>query len=287
MLEFLYDAAKALHLHWLSRGEWIFLDIGCLVTAALVTIILWCWGHRLLGRGTKLFLELVDKKFLSVDIHTDRILVFPFMGRVEIYDLSIDNLQDYSDKPLMTVQKILVDIEMWKLMRSFGKNVLVEELNVTGLTLNVETNINNSNVQELIDFITKKGTADPAEEDQASREVSRGSSREMQKLMPDEEPGDNVQSGVITTLGEVHIRDIQAEVTETRTSMKFRAHLEDIVHQDFSNEFRERKGKKIVRILLKSVLKSAVANTTGFKSCFGGCWSGPRTADLEPAGLVL
>ena len=40
----------------------------------MIMIISSARDARLLGRGTKLFLELFDKKFLSVDIHTDRTL---------------------------------------------------------------------------------------------------------------------------------------------------------------------------------------------------------------------
>lgn len=105
---------------------------------------------------------------LGTNVSVERIHIEPFNGRVEITDLIIDNPKEsYSSEYAIKLGDIVADIDLGTVTKD---KIRIEEMFLKEVDVVYETNVINSNLQEILDNVKKLDTAEKKEKEEEKKE---------------------------------------------------------------------------------------------------------------------
>ncbi len=105
---------------------------------------------------------------LGTNVSVQRIHIEPFNGRVEIKNLIIDNPEGtYSSEYAIKLGDIIADVDLATVTK---KKIRIEEMFMKDVDVVYETNVINSNLQEILDNVKKLDTAEKEEKAEEEKE---------------------------------------------------------------------------------------------------------------------
>ena len=105
---------------------------------------------------------------LGTNVSVQRIHIEPFNGRVEIKNLIIDNPEgSYSSEYAIKLGDIIADIDLATVTKH---KIRIEEMFMKDVNVVYETNVINSNLQEILDNVKKLDTAEKKEKAEEEKE---------------------------------------------------------------------------------------------------------------------
>lgn len=107
---------------------------------------------------------------LGTNVSVERIHIEPLNGRVEITNLIVDNPgESYSSEYAIKLGDIIADIDINTVLKD---KIRIEEMFLKDVNVVYETNVINSNLQEILDNVKKLDTAEKSEkkEDKTDKE---------------------------------------------------------------------------------------------------------------------
>mmetsp|Transcript_125690 Transcript_125690/g.218002 ORF Transcript_125690/g.218002 Transcript_125690/m.218002 type:complete len:345 (-) Transcript_125690:289-1323(-) len=249
-----------------TLGTVILVTLAVLVGLLLITP---CW----LGPALKRLIEELDKEIIGVDITAGTISVNPCAGKVEINDLKVCNPPGYQADHMLTMDKLILDLNMRRLIKSAiaakfkGKRmeVTVEEFLFEHCHVLVEKHsITYSNVKEVLNFLQKKKKDKPQTHGGAG--ASSGSTQNEQE----KEKAEKEKKKPKVTVQKVKIKkvDIRFQIETHSIFGHEKQHgvdlaLADIVDDDFSKHAGDSMVDDVIQEILKTLLKSVVTNIAG------------------------
>ena len=115
---------------------------------------------------------------LGTNVSVQRIHIEPFNGRVEIKNLIIDNPEGtYSSEYAIKLGDIIADVDLATVTK---KKIRIEEMFMKDVDVVYETNVINSNLQEILDNVKKLDTAEKKEKEE---EMQEGGKEEKEKTL--------------------------------------------------------------------------------------------------------
>eukprot|EP00933_Yihiella_yeosuensis_P071981 TRINITY_DN80247_c0_g1_i1.p1 TRINITY_DN80247_c0_g1~~TRINITY_DN80247_c0_g1_i1.p1 ORF type:complete len:448 (-),score=100.20 TRINITY_DN80247_c0_g1_i1:435-1778(-) len=199
----------------------------------------------MLGSLVKSVLSSFDASMLGVKVEVDGLHIDPATGRIEVHNLTVGNPEGYHSEYLLHADKIVVDLEMQKLLYSLGKEVDVEELICDGIDVIYEKGLRSSNLNDLLNNL-----AGPNEDASSSQDVTETQAQE-----------DNFK----LTMHQVLIKNIGAKVaTKLTRGHGLRLEVGNLSYEDFDTEMGAGRGlMDVIRILLMTIIKSVLATVLG------------------------
>jgi len=224
--------------------------------AVLVALIL--SSAKVVGLAVKLGIESVDRIFIGVDITVDQAALSICEGYVNVWGLVIDNPDDrtWQSDCLAKIDRIVVKIDMWELVRSFGKNFVVTALEIEGVEVNYEKGPGDgmANVTWISEFMTGKQS-----EKAGGSEVVP--SKPSQSGKP--EPA-NTTPRTKVTVHRLVIEDIAAEVILPSVGTVARVDLGNLEFEDFNEHCggqTQLVAGDVVQLVLTTLVKTLLCNT--------------------------
>ena len=105
---------------------------------------------------------------LGTNVSVQRIHIEPFNGRVEIKNLIIDNPEgSYSSEYAIKLGDIIADVDLATVTKH---KIRIEEMFMKDVNVVYETNVINSNLQEILDNVKKLDTAEKKEKTEEEKE---------------------------------------------------------------------------------------------------------------------
>jgi len=198
---------------------------------------------NLLGTLVKRVLENFDSSMLGVDVQVGDLVLDPSTGRVEVQGLTVANPEGYHSEHLLHADRVVLDIDMQKLLYSFGKEIDVEEMIFDGVDVIYEKGLRSSNLNDLLKKLSE--TASDKEEQEQEKKKAEGDV----KLVLHTVLAQNIGAKLATTLTRGH---------------GLRLEVGDLSYQDFDTEMGAGRGMMdIVRVLIMTLLKSVLATVLG------------------------
>jgi len=140
----------------------IILGIIIVLVVLLVAVIL------LIDPIAKNVLEKGAPIVLGTNVSVQRIHIEPFNGRVEIKNLIIDNPEgSYSSEYAIKLGDIIADVDLATVTKH---KIRIEEMFMKDVNVVYETNVINSNLQEILDNVKKLDTAEKKEKAEEEKE---------------------------------------------------------------------------------------------------------------------
>ncbi|CAE8606694.1 unnamed protein product [Polarella glacialis] len=211
------------------------------------------------------------KKALGVDVTFGSISVHVSTGEVEITDLVVGSPDGYYS-PLLQISKVLVDLDMSKLMYSLGSEVEVEKTAIENFTLTIEKTFTTSNLNDFLKFLSssnenlKQGTSAPQEPEAPHQEEQSGGffSRWFSP-----KKGKQSKSNRTMTLREVSLRHIGVKMgfyCLAGQGISLRAG--DLAYSDFDTQMCKSMGNTtapldIIPFLVMTLLRTILDNVLG------------------------
>jgi len=152
---------------FLNGGAALFRGIATVLCLLLVALLL--SSGKVIGMAVKMGIESADRVFLGVDITIQRAALGICKGYVNIRELTVHQPEEevvyhkkrgrLVGKPtgkklqwrndfILKIKTLLVKINMWRLVKTFGREFEIENLSFTGVYANVEKPSTNWKVQD-------------------------------------------------------------------------------------------------------------------------------------------
>eukprot|EP00929_Paragymnodinium_shiwhaense_P122953 TRINITY_DN9628_c0_g1_i2.p1 TRINITY_DN9628_c0_g1~~TRINITY_DN9628_c0_g1_i2.p1 ORF type:complete len:257 (-),score=49.80 TRINITY_DN9628_c0_g1_i2:299-1069(-) len=129
----------------------LFPFVGCILNHFVTLVV----------KGT---LQSLDRTLIGVDIEVGDISSNLCMGLVHIDSLRVANPVDektgktsYHSDHLLRASELHIDLDLWALFTSLGKKIVIERLIFQGVSIFYEKTWTTSNLQQVLDFVDKKG----------------------------------------------------------------------------------------------------------------------------------
>eukprot|EP00931_Biecheleriopsis_adriatica_P068240 TRINITY_DN4222_c0_g1_i10.p1 TRINITY_DN4222_c0_g1~~TRINITY_DN4222_c0_g1_i10.p1 ORF type:complete len:402 (+),score=86.44 TRINITY_DN4222_c0_g1_i10:76-1281(+) len=194
---------------------------------------------NMLGSLVRGALANFDSSALGVEIELGALVIDPATGRIEVEGLTVRNPEGWSSEYLLHADKIVVDIEMEKLLYSFGKELDVQELVFDGVDVIYEKGLSTSNLNDLLKILESDKSATETEQAEAS--------------------------DVKLVLHTILAQNIGAKLaTKLTGGHGLRLEVGDLKYDDFDTEMGAGRGlMDVVRILIMTLVKSVLATVMG------------------------
>lgn len=194
---------------------------------------------NMLGSLVKSMVERFDSSVLGVEVELGSMSIDPATGRIEVDGLTVFNPEGWSSAYLLHADRVVVDVEMEKLLYSFGKELHLEELVLDGVDVIYEKGLTTSNLHDLLEMLETNST----------------SSAESQPA----------QSDVKLVLHTILAQNIGAKLaTKLTRGHGLRVEVGDLKYDDFDKEMGAGRGLiDIVRLLIMTLIKSVLATVLG------------------------
>ena len=115
---------------------------------------------------------------LGTNVSVQRIHIEPFNGRVEIKNLIIDNPEgSYSSEYAIKLGDIIADVDLATVT---NRKIRIEEMFLKDVNVVYETNVINSNLQEILDNVKKLDTAEKEEKAEEEKEGKKDEEKTLQ-----------------------------------------------------------------------------------------------------------
>lgn len=229
-------------------------------------------GH-VIGNSIKAYLHKMDVSILGVHVEIGHLTVNPFDGYVDCEHLIVHNPPGYSSPHLLKADKVLLDIDMEKLVLSRMNKISVEKLVFRDMTAIYEKKWTTSNVQEVLDHLAKKElikkdevalTTAARDAAHAKADLFRQPSKMLSEMQKKREEAAKNASKV-----EVHRVEVQNTSVNIRPSgnvgeyVSFNVEAGNIHYKDFHTEVGHAVADDIAQELLKAILKTVISNVAG------------------------
>jgi len=215
----------------------------------------------LLGSLVKKLIGNFDASVLGVKVTVGALHIIATSAKIEVEDLTIANPDGYHSPYLLRADKMIVDLELQKLIFSMGKDVDIEEIHLSGVDVIYEKAFRTSNVNDILKHLTGE-----------AKEQAKAKEDEAKKQAPE------------VTLHRVLAENIGAKAASVITrGFGIRLEVGDICYEDFSKEMNAGRGlMEVVRVLLVTLLKSILATIIGKRAIkkVTGCCSSTASQPL-------
>lgn len=207
------------------------------LSGSLVALLaICCWG-RIFGKVAKHVIQSIDRSILGVDVYFGHLVVDPCKLKVKIEGCTVANPRQgvWSTPHLMKMDRVFINVGMRKLLRSCGRRVSVQTMELDGVEVLVEKTWNSSNVWEVLALmggVTSPASTPPAKESTMKVDVHA-----------------------------VKIQNVRVNLHAWKAKLKLRA--ADFDFQDLTSELEGREAEVILTILIRSMLESVLANLPG------------------------
>jgi len=254
------------------RGFRVILIMAVIIATLL---LLFFFGGKMLGEALEKGIETCDRSLLGTEVEIGDIICHPFSGLIEIKHCTVKNpTQDAKGAPIkfeseyvFHASTIKVDLDMWSIIKSFGKIIEVECLEVKKLDAIVEYTgyfSGTSNVQTILDHL-EGGTPSEKKKKMLEEAEAAKSNVESSRLLAVEaaeakKPEDKKAARQVL-IHKLKLKDIGAKC-QTKL-LGARVAVGDMDYQEFSEETKTCAVDDIICVLLKSLAKTLVANMAG------------------------
>jgi len=179
-------------------------------------------------------------------------------ARVEIRDLKVGNPEGYHSPYLLHADRMVVDIELQKLVFSLGKDIDIEEMVFDGVDVIYEKTLTTSNVNDILTKLS--GDQSKAEQKGTVAQTSSTGSGQQSQQASDSTDGEAIVHKVL-------VQNVGAKMATSMTKgAGVRLEVGDISYEDFSKEMSAHRGfADIVRVIISTILKSVLATVIGKK----------------------
>jgi len=241
---------------------------------------------RMLGNAVEAGIETFDKTLIGADVEIGRITPNIVYGILDIDEFMVKNPDDkgYDSPYLLKAKRVHIDLDMAQLFLSCFKRVTIEKVVFKDVDVIFEKHYRSSNVQDILAFLsgtkddkkgTKKGDAEKEPPEAASpvaasspkaKEASPGNAKDPKAASPKVDEPAPPAHDLQVTLHEVCIEDVGARAQAKMLGGRgFRMAISDIYFKDFSQEANVALIDDVIIFLLKSFLKTVLANVVGKK----------------------
>lgn len=238
-------------------SAWLeFVLVLCLI-ACVMCVLKEC-GARLLGRLVKSAIESLDEEVLGVRVSIGHLTIHPFKGQVELNEAVVFNPPGYRSEQAVKVKKLFIDIDMKSVLQSRGNRMRVEVLQLLDVAIFVEVSsffAGRSNVMEILDFVKETQEAMENLVHDSEGEDHEDDDAEAAVQLPSQPAHAEVQVDITA----VQIKDIVASLEFAGLNNSgVKVAVADISYDDFTGGHGSVHVSGVIRILLKTVLKSVL-----------------------------
>jgi len=180
-----------------------------------------------------------DSSLLGVTVTVGAMHIEPMMARIEVEDVTVQNPAGYRSPFLLHADRVVLDLDLQKLILSVGQDVDVQELVMSGVDVIYERSWSSSNLHDSLKALTDLG----------------------EKLhMP--KPAEFHPE---VTLHRVAAKDIGAKISSSLTAGRgLRLEVGDFSYEDFSRQVHSGRALvDVVRVLLGTLMQSVLATLVG------------------------
>jgi hypothetical protein len=187
----------------------------------------------------KRMVEHFDSSILGVEVELGALSIDLATGRIEVDGLTVGNPEGWNSEYLLHADRVVVDLEMEKLLYSFGKELHLEELVFDGVDVIYEKGLTTSNLNDVFKLLEPDSSAAEAEEANASDP----------KLVLHRILAQNIGAKLATKLTRGH---------------GLRVEVGDLKYDDFDKDMGAGRGLiDIIRVLIMTLIKSVLATAVG------------------------
>lgn len=222
---------------------------------------------EVIGLAIKLGIESIDRVVLGADVSIRRVALSPCQGLFRVIGLKVMQPEhpvpgrNWNCAHAVEAKEVVININIWRLIKSGGRNFEVTRLSLDGIQINVEkyslcgtSNINlllrhiTSTVDTLADKVSTSRNNSAPDHDHAVKAV-RGS-------------GDAVG----LAMRKVSVTGIGADFFIGPASVDLRLCLAPIDYADFTKDVGQLPLADVVHLLLGTILRTVAANATILKA---------------------
>lgn len=238
----------------------------------LATQIAWCLfvlavagilsSAKVVGFVVKWTIEGLDETLLGVNIWVGKAALSLCRGYIFVGNLVVDNPEGttFASPALLKVGKIVVKLNIWRALKTGGKEIEIMTLVLSGLQVNYEKDsFTNSNVHRVVEFVSGNEVA-PV--DATSQDKAAAVPLPRQKTAVQATPNEGEELGLNVELHLLQITDIAANVWLHGTEL-VSVNLGDIEEKDFQEHYGAKSVpvELIVQEILKTILNTVVHNS--------------------------
>lgn len=231
---------------------WVVLCVS-IAFCLLILVLIFYFGAMLMGRSIKSAIETFDRKFIGVDIEIGDLSVAICSGRVDMHGCQVKNPEGYKSPYLLNASHVVIDLNTWALISSFGKRIEVDVLELQDIDCIIEYDKalgGTSNVDRIMEHLNHDTKPSEKKAQQVQEIVN-----ETGKAPPKKEAGSEI------LLHKVLFSQIGARVATKLGGV--RVALGDITFNDFSKENGAHLLEDMIFIIMKSFSKTLMVNITG------------------------
>jgi len=250
------------------RGFRVILILAVIIATL---VLLFFFGGKMLGEALEKGIETCDRSLLGTEVEIGDIICHPFSGLIEIKHCTVKNpTQDAKGAPIkfeseyiFHASTIKVDLDMWSIIKSFGKIIEVECFEVKKLDAIVEYTgyfSGTSNVQTILDHLEGGTPSEKKKKMAEEAEAAKAKEAAALEAAAAKKPEDKKAARQVL-IHKLKLKDIGAKC-QTKL-LGARVAVGDMDYQEFSDETKTCAVDDIICVLLKSLAKTLVANMAG------------------------
>lgn len=253
------------------------LKLGAVVLGALLFALLLS-SAKVVGLAIKFAIESIDESVLGVKIEVGNAILSVWHGVVNVTNIAMKNpsRQHFSSEAMVKVGCIVVDIDIWKLITSLGKQCEIRCLRLTGVQVNVEkaSMASTSNAGIVVDHLKgkkKKQFSCGSAMKSVRSNCFPSSSAAAERALKEEKEKQKNKKQFKLTLHALHIEEVCANLVVTDKGPLFALDLATISYDDLSDRLAEHAmSQDVVILVVTTLLKSVLKNTEFFKKLVKG-----------------
>lgn len=236
----------------------ILLLVFCIVPMA------YCGIGACIGSLAASAIETFDTDILGVDITTGSVNFWPLHGCLEVRQLVVANPPGYDTDFLMKVSEAAFDIDTIALVGSGFHRIKIDKLVLKDVTIIYEAKWSGSNVHEVLQTLEGKSADQSVDADRSASSLATSANSKLQKAGRSchrlTQPSEYQVELHKVIFEKVHAKMV-GDVFGRHPSVDLE--VADLHWQDFAAQVGSAQAVVIMSELLKSILKTVVANTAG------------------------
>jgi len=212
---------------------------------------------KVIGLAVKFAIETADKMIAGIDVHVGSSAISLCRGYVNLGKVVAMNPENRGFKTdhLFKVDRMVVKINVWRILRSFGKSFEITELVMEGVDLCLEKASDGklSNISSVLQYMEGEATSPaPTQPTQPTQPTSKPTSK------PDVAAAQ--ENDIEVVLGRLKIRQIGAQVYHPKFGVVAKVNLGDMDITDFSGHLARGESGDIVKFVLRTLLRTTLSN---------------------------
>jgi len=212
---------------------------------------------KVIGLAVKLAIETADTMFAGIDVTVRSSAISICRGYVNLGGVVALNPENRGFKTdhLLKIDRMLVRLNVWRLVKSFGKSFEITELVIEGVDLNLEKASDGklSNISSVLKYMEGED-AHPAPPSPPAMSAATKPTPGQPDATADK------QSNFEVVLNRLKIRQIGAQVYHPKFGVVAKVRLVDIDVMDFSEHLARGESGDISKFVLRTLLKTTMSN---------------------------